>query len=52
MKKQTPVLKPSELSKNVAKALKRAGLQARKTARMHGTKVYFMRNGKIVAEKP
>lgn len=25
---------------------------ARKTARMHGTSVYVMKNGKIVAEKP
>jgi hypothetical protein len=25
---------------------------ARKTARMHGTPVYFWKNGKVVAEKP
>jgi hypothetical protein len=36
----------------VGRALKRAGLAARKTARMHGTPVYFWRNGKVVAEKP
>jgi hypothetical protein len=34
------------------KALVRAGKAARNTARMHGTPVYFERNGKIVAEKP
>jgi len=36
----------------VGRALKRAGLAARKTARMHGTPVYFWRDGKVVAEKP
>jgi hypothetical protein len=36
----------------VGRALKRAGKRAREVARMHGTKVYFIRNGKIVAEKP
>jgi len=40
------------LSKNVERALIRAGKTARKVARMHGTRVYFMRDGKIVAEKP
>jgi hypothetical protein len=34
------------------RALRRAALVARKTARMYGTPVYFMRDGKIVAEKP
>ena len=28
------------------------GKVARKTARMHGTSVYVMKDGKIVAEKP
>ncbi len=36
----------------VGRALKRAGLAARKTARLHGTPVYFWRDGKVVAEKP
>ena len=36
----------------VGRALKRAGFAARKTARMHGTPVYFWRDGKVVAEKP
>ena len=35
-----------------SRALRRAALVARKTARMYGTPVYFMRDGKIVAEKP
>jgi hypothetical protein len=34
------------------RALRRAGLAARKTARAHGTLVYFWREGKVVAEKP
>lgn len=33
-------------------ALRRAALAARKTARMHGTPIYFWRDGKVVAEKP
>ncbi len=36
----------------VGRALRRAGLAARKTARAHGTPVYVWRGGKIVAEKP
>jgi len=36
----------------VGRALKRAGLAARKTARMYGTPVYVLRAGKVVAEKP
>jgi hypothetical protein len=34
------------------RALRRAALVARKTARMYGTPIYILRNGKIVAEKP
>ena len=34
------------------RALRRAGLAARKIARMHGTPVYIWRDGKVVAEKP
>ena len=36
----------------IGRALHRAGLAARKTARMYGTPVYFLRDGKVVAEKP
>ena len=42
----------SDFSLLALKALKRAAKQARETARMHGTKLYFLRDGKIVAEKP
>jgi hypothetical protein len=34
------------------RALRRAALVARKTARMYGTPIYVWRDGKIVAEKP
>jgi hypothetical protein len=34
------------------RALQRAALVARKTARMHGTPIYIWRDGKVVAEKP
>jgi hypothetical protein len=46
--------KPHEnaLAKQVGKALKRAAKTARKLARMHGTTVSFIRDGKIVSKKP
>ena len=36
----------------VGRALRRAGVVARKTARAHGTPIYIWREGKVVAEKP
>jgi hypothetical protein len=45
-------LKPNEFSRAVGRALRRAGLRARETARMHGTSIYISRNGKVVAVKP
>jgi hypothetical protein len=36
----------------VGRALIRAGKAARKTARMYGTPIYILRNGKVVAVKP
>jgi hypothetical protein len=44
--------KVTELAKEVGKALRRAAKQARKTARMHGTPIYYEKNGKIIAAKP
>ena len=53
MKKEKPKETASSvLTKKVGEALKRATKRARETARMHGTKLYFLRDGKIVAEKP
>lgn len=37
---------------SVEPALRRAAKVARKTAKMHGTPLYFWKNGKVVAEKP
>ena len=34
------------------RALRRAALVARKTARLHGTPLYYWRNGKVVVVKP
>lgn len=53
MKKSKTVSPESlEFAKKVGQALRRAAKQARKTAKMHGTKLYFQIDGKIVAEKP
>ena len=53
VKTKTTEIKPTTpLSIAVERALIRAAKTARKVARMHGTRVYFMRNGKIVSEKP
>ena len=42
----------AEFSRAVGRALRRAARVARRTARMHGTPIYVMRNGKVVAVKP
>ena len=42
----------NELTKAVGRALRRSARQARKAARMYGTPVYVIKDGKIVAEKP
>lgn len=44
--------RPQSFAAAVGRALRRAGVTARKTARMHGTPVYVWKNGKVVAEKP
>jgi len=36
----------------VGRALRQAAKTARKTARMHGTPIYVVEDGKIVAKKP
>lgn len=41
-----------EFALQVGRALRRAAKVARKTARMYGTPVYVLRDGKIVAERP
>ena len=44
--------KPNEFSRAVGRALRRAAHRARETARKHGTPIYVMKDGKIVAIKP
>ncbi len=49
---KTKIKRPSLFAAAVGRALRRSARVARKTARAHGTPVYFWRNGKVVAEKP
>jgi hypothetical protein len=52
-KKKLKKLKPkNEFAAACGRALRRAARVARKTAKMHGTKLYFWKNGKVVAEDP
>jgi hypothetical protein len=44
--------KPESFAAGVGRGLRLAEKTARKVARMHGTPVYFWKNGKVVAEKP
>jgi hypothetical protein len=44
--------KRESFSAGVGRGLRLAEKSARKVARMHGTPVYFWKNGKVVAEKP
>jgi hypothetical protein len=44
--------RPRSFAAEVGRALRRAGVAARRTARMHGTPIYVWKNGKVVAEKP
>ena len=52
MKTRRSRSKPSQFSKQVGAALRRASKVARKTARMHHTPIYVWENGKVVAKKP
>lgn len=46
-------IKPkTDFAADCGRALRRAARVARKTAKMHGTKLYFWKNGKVVAEDP
>jgi len=49
MKRKAKVQTSKEFSAAVGRALRRAAKVARKTARMHGTPVYFLKNGNVVA---
>jgi hypothetical protein len=51
MKRQKP-RKQRPLGTFAGPALRRAAKDARKHARMHGTAIAYMKDGKIVIEKP
>jgi len=52
MKKRTKKIVAKGFAASVEPALKRAAKVARRTAKMYGTKLYFWKDGKLVAEKP
>jgi hypothetical protein len=39
-------------TESVGQGLRKSSKAARKIARMHGTPIYIVKNGKIIAEKP
>jgi hypothetical protein len=52
MKAKSKKRQSKDFSTAVGHVLIRAQKAARKIARMYGTPIYFLRNGKVVAEKP
>jgi hypothetical protein len=44
--------RPESFAAGVGRALRQAAKTARKTARMHGTPIYILEEGKIVAKRP
>jgi hypothetical protein len=52
MKKATPSLENKRFFESVKRAMPAAARRARKTAKMHGTPIYVLEDGKIVAKKP
>lgn len=52
MKKTIKRPKHDDFSRAVGRALRRAACQARKIARMHGTPIYILEDGKVKAIKP
>ena len=41
-----------EFSRAVGRALRRSARRAREVARLHGTPIYVLKDGKVVAIKP
>jgi hypothetical protein len=52
MKTPTRPKRRESFAAGVGRALREAAKTARKTARMHGTPIYILEGGKIVAKKP
>jgi hypothetical protein len=52
--KQKPQLRPTAttLATNAGRALRRAAVVARKTARRYGTPIYYVQDGKVVSARP
>jgi hypothetical protein len=50
--KRTAKNRIPEFAKRFERGLIRAGKEARRVAKMHGTPIYIMENGKIIAIKP
>ena len=52
MKAPTRPKRSESFAAGVGRALRQAAKTARKTARMHGTPIYIVEDGKIVAKRP
>lgn len=52
MKSKNGIDKSNQLSRVVARGLRRAARRARETARRYGMPIYIWKDGKIVAVKP
>jgi len=52
MKVPTRPKRPESFAAGVGRALRQAAKAARKTARMHGTPIYIVVDGKVVAKRP
>jgi len=52
MKKAPRIKEQGDFITTVTKALKEAAKEARRVAKMHGTKVWMVKDGKIVGLEP
>jgi hypothetical protein len=52
MKSKRLKTQKDDFAAHVGRALRRSAQVARQEAKAHGTKLYFWKNGKVVAEKP
>jgi hypothetical protein len=52
MKRTKRTKRPESFAAGVGRGLRLAAKSARKTARMYGTPIYVLEDGKIVAKKP
>lgn len=52
MKPPSKKVKPDAFAASVGLALRRAAKAARKTAKMHGTRIWVLKDGKVVGLKP